>query len=463
MEARYSFEDSSSLTVALEPVWNALNSFALLDNAHYQGLGIWVTQSSAALTPAQRHTHHLLFGGLRDAFTPHDEPDFPAYLGRLSEQPVDRMQMQMLEMLRVRFAQLTADAPPDHARLLEDVGAFLYCVKQVQGNGFNEDVQREVHAVLQDPSAMRQMLLAHLAMLWKTTFVAEWKRVQSLLRWQVEMFTYHLDVRMLLDETFYYLTSRHLPSDLRVPETAAVILVPSWHTGRHVTLWHEMATVGTRETVRLFFSEPPNYDLAARSAPVGRAELQARFNALADESRLEIIELLKRQSEMEAQEIIAALALSQSSVSRHLKQLVSMGYLYERRGEGANKTYRLSSFGFARTMHALNQFIESEAKTVSSVQDGALSRELRRFLDRNGRLNMWPPAKQYDKLLILEYLASFFERGRTYSEKEVNEILVAHSVVNDSAALRRAMQEYRFMDRMRDGSQYWLIGSEITE
>ncbi len=463
MEAQRPFEDSSSLRVALEPVWNALNSFALLDNAQYTGLGLWVKQATAMLTPAQRHTHHLLFDGLRDAFMPHDESDFAAYLERLSAQPVDSLQTQMLEMLRVRFAQLTADASPTNARLLEDVGAFLYCVKQVQGSVFNEALQREVHVVLQDSSALRQMLLTHLEMLWKTTFAAEWKRVQSSLRWQTGMFSHYLEPRMTLKKAFAYLTGRHLPSDVHVPENAEVILVPSWHTGRHVTLWNEVATAGTSETVRLFFSEPPNYDLAARYAPVGRPELHARFNALADESRLRIIELLTQESEMEAQEIISALGLSQSSVSRHLKQLVSMGYLYERRGEGANKTYRLSSFGFSRTTQALNQLVDGEAKAVSTAQDETQSRELRRFLDSASRLALWPPAKQYDKLIILEYLASFFERGRVYHEKEVNEILLVHSTFKDSAALRRALQEYRFMDRTRDGLQYWLIGSEITE
>src|SRR5258708_32573405 len=89
----------------------------------------------------------------------------------------------------------------------------------------------------------------------------------------------------------------------------------------------------------------------------------------------------------------------------------------------------------------------------------AQSQELRRFLDRSGKLTMWPPAKQRDKLLILEYLVSFFEHGRHYSEKEVNELLQLHSTFKDAAALRRALYEYRFLNRTRDGSRYWLIGT----
>lgn len=92
-----------------------------------------------------------------------------------------------------------------------------------------------------------------------------------------------------------------------------------------------------------------------------------------------------------------------------------------------------------------------------------MPQELRRFLDRSGKLTTWPPNRQRDKVLILEYLASFFEQGRVYNEKEVNEILLLHSTIKDAAALRRALHEFRFMNRTRDGSRYWLIGTETPE
>jgi len=164
---------------------------------------------------------------------------------------------------------------------------------------------------------------------------------------------------------------------------------------------------------------------------------------------------------MHAQDIITELGLSQSSVSRHLKQLVSMGYLYERRSEGANKTYRLSSFYFARTARAVEHLLTGEETRQAHDEDTSQPQALRRFLDMSGKLTLWPPVKQRDKLLILEYLAAFFEPGRVYNEKEVNNLLLLHSIVKDSAALRRALYEYRFMHRTHDGSQYWLIGSEM--
>ncbi|GAC1657441.1 MAG: hypothetical protein NVS4B7_02930 [Ktedonobacteraceae bacterium] len=473
----FSSQQKISIHIALEPVCNILNSFALLNEVeHLPGLNTWVVQTAAAFTAEQRRTHRLVFEGLRDALTPtRDEANFPAYLHNLAELNPYLLRQRVLEPLRSRFSSRVSYATPDTKRLLNDVQAYLYCAQFVQGNArFDAEFQAQVHSLLQDPSALQNLLLSHLELLWKTTFVSEWRRVQGSLRWQVEMFTRSLDEEATIEETFQKFTGRQLPPAIPglLADTAEIILIPAWHNGRHVTTWDgapfdDSSDWKGKEIVRLFFSEPPNYDVAAlHSTPVKRAELRARLSALADETRIRIIELLAQQDEMHAQDIIASLALSQSSVSRHLKQLVSAGYLYERRGEGANKTYRLSSFYFERTADALARLLTGEttqAVQQSQEQDASYAHELKRFVDRHGRLIMWPPARQRDKLLILEHLAKIFEPGRIYSEKEINDQLLLHSTIKDAATLRRALYEFRFMNRTRDGSQYWLIGSEISE
>ncbi len=456
--------------VALEPVYNALNSFSLLNLIEQlPGLNMWVVQTASALTPELRHANRLVFEGLRDALTPEpDVSDFPSYLKDLTEQDPLVIRDRLLERLRSRFSRRVSSdnssTAPDAARLLDDVQAYLTCVEYVQvDTPFDSALQGEVHALLKNPPAMHRLIISHLEQMWKTTFAAEWKRVHTSLGWQVGMFTHSLDDEATVAETFRMFTGRGLPADVsgRLTDAQEIILIPSWHTGRNVTTWENDTGL------RLFFSEPPNYDVGAlRSAPVGRGELRARLDALADDTRLRIIELLVQHDELHAQDILAFLDLSQSSVSRHLKQLVAMKYLYERRGEGANKTYRLSSFYFERTAHALEQLLSGEnmqAEHHALEQDTPYSQELRRFLDRSSRLTMWPPAKQRDKLLILEYLAAFFEPGRIYTEKEINDLLLLHSVVKDAAALRRALYEFRFINRTNDGSQYWLTDTREPE
>jgi DNA-binding CsgD family transcriptional regulator len=62
--------------------------------------------------------------------------------------------------------------------------------------------------------------------------------------------------------------------------------------------------------------------------------------------------------------------------------------------------------------------------------------------------------KEKSKLVVLEHIARRFEKGRIYSEKEVNEKL--KTIYEDYVTIRRYLIEYGFMDRKQDCSQYWL-------
>lgn len=66
------------------------------------------------------------------------------------------------------------------------------------------------------------------------------------------------------------------------------------------------------------------------------------FKALADETRLRILSLLLAFGELCVCDIMAALQLPQSTVSRHLAYLKNAGWVYDRR-EGIWMYYSLSS------------------------------------------------------------------------------------------------------------------------
>jgi ArsR family transcriptional regulator len=90
---------------------------------------------------------------------------------------------------------------------------------------------------------------------------------------------------------------------------------------------------------------------------LSRSDLLNQLNALADDTRLHIIELVSGEGELRAQEIIARLGLSQSSASRHLRQLTATGYLIERRGE-AGKIYSLNRDRIEDTLDAVRQSLQ---------------------------------------------------------------------------------------------------------
>jgi len=81
-------------------------------------------------------------------------------------------------------------------------------------------------------------------------------------------------------------------------------------------------------------------------------------------------------------------------------------------------------------------------------------RNVRRFLDADDRIKVWP-SKLKDRKLVLGWLAARFEPGHHYAEREVNEILKRLHTFEDWALLRRALIDYRFLERLGDGSRYW--------
>jgi hypothetical protein len=461
------------LCVELDAVRNTLNSFALLNDVErWQGLHTWVIKTAQQLSEQQRYTNRLLFQGLSAFFFGSAyASDFPAYLDRLVREDAQALRDAYLQQLRVVLTRYVVDTstdkdsehlsiPPDH-QLLKNEQTYLSCMQYLTGeDAFDRQLHSEVHRLLNDAPALQQAIVSHLTFLWNDTFAAEWKRVQRTLQSWTEMYRYSMEPGWTLHELLSTFTGRHIDDALvaQANTVQQVTIVPSWHCG-----WH-IVSRPSENGLLIFFSEPANYNNAElRKISMGQKELSVRMAALADETRLHIIELLMQRDEWEAQEIIAELDLSQSSVSRHLKQLVSLGYLYERRGEGANKTYRLSSIFFARTARAVESLVSGEQLQPQEQPANTLDQEVKRFVDAHGRLTTWPLARQRDKVIVLEYLASFFRPGQEYSEKEVNETLLAHSRVKDPAALRRAMTEYHFMQRRPNGSAYWLADTVQSE
>jgi len=69
------------------------------------------------------------------------------------------------------------------------------------------------------------------------------------------------------------------------------------------------------------------------------------------------------------------------------------------------------------------------------------------------KLKIFSP-KEKNKVVILTKISDQFELGKSYTEKEVNQIL--KPIYNDYITIRRYLIMYGFMDRTKDGSSYWL-------
>ena len=98
------------------------------------------------------------------------------------------------------------------------------------------------------------------------------------------------------------------------------------------------------------------------------------------------------------------------------------------------------------------RWIDQEGIDLEQV---TLGKQLRNFLDEEGRLTAFP-AKRKMKHLALAYLAGKFQPGARYTEKEINQLLEQWHVFHDPATLRWELYHARLLDRKKDGSLYWL-------
>lgn len=79
------------------------------------------------------------------------------------------------------------------------------------------------------------------------------------------------------------------------------------------------------------------------------------------------------------------------------------------------------------------------------------------YLDNEGRVMVLPSRKNKgaERERVFLYVASKFEEGIIYTEKQVNEILIRYHSFGDHALLRRSLIERNLLMRKRDGSAYW--------
>ncbi|MBN2857460.1 MAG: DUF2087 domain-containing protein [Candidatus Delongbacteria bacterium] len=82
-----------------------------------------------------------------------------------------------------------------------------------------------------------------------------------------------------------------------------------------------------------------------------------------------------------------------------------------------------------------------------------------RLKDAEGRITRWPK-KMAEKQAVLEYLLRKFDKGKDYTEKEVNEIINNWHTFTDHPLLRREMIESGLLKRTNDGRRYWLAEKE---
>ncbi|ODG93101.1 MULTISPECIES: DUF2087 domain-containing protein [Bacillaceae] len=90
-----------------------------------------------------------------------------------------------------------------------------------------------------------------------------------------------------------------------------------------------------------------------------------------------------------------------------------------------------------------------------NITEDEMEKTLKKYFPEgiDGSLKKFP-LKEKQKLVVLREIVKRFSPNKTYTEKEINEVLTA--IYPDYVVLRRYLIEYGFIDRKSDGSSYWL-------
>jgi hypothetical protein len=170
--------------------------------------------------------------------------------------------------------------------------------------------------------------------------------------------------------------------------------------------------------------------------------------ALADPTRIKILIILA-EGECNGQLLAEKLSFTPATITHHANKLREASLINERR-EKNTIYFSLNDYFIHSNATAILDVIyrktankgekESMDDTYKKLQDSVI----RNFFTSEGKL-MQIPAQLKKKLIVLEYLVSQLEKGRKYTEKEINDFIKPFH--EDFATIRREFIMHQFMYR----------------
>jgi len=345
--------------VSLEPVRNAIASMMLLAKDHEMPItGAWLAEKRETLTADELFRHKLVIIGFFHAILPdNDWASFSDYLDGMERSDPVALRDKMLNTYadicyacdeEVKLAGVNWD------EALSTPEAYVNFLIQRFGEDLVEvEMESKAYEYVIDPPAMQKLIVDHLRWFWNEHLSQEWARTEPLLQESVKAFQNVNLNNMSLLEMVSYVTGQDLDEEKwghMLGDVEQVIFMPNPHIGPFVTRLY------CSDKVFVVFGARQPEDASVRIPELDRADIVTRMSALADDTRLRILQMIGESGELRSQDIIDEVGLSQPSISRYLKQLTATGYLQERRVNGS-KAYVLNRDRIEKTLKAVHKFL----------------------------------------------------------------------------------------------------------
>lgn len=179
------------------------------------------------------------------------------------------------------------------------------------------------------------------------------------------------------------------------------------------------------------------------------SEAIALFKCLADKSRLQILKSLAIE-DMYVERLAERLGITAPTVSFHLKKLADAGAVRSYKSQ----YYTMYSLERAVFQTSILQILEekSDEDALQAERDAQYRQKVLDTFFEYGKLKAIPAQRKKERI-VLEKIAESFERGRIYTEREVNIIIADYH--DDFCTIRRDMIGEKLLARNSDG--YWRL------
>jgi DNA-binding transcriptional ArsR family regulator len=320
----------------------------------YSGLSPWLNEFMDALSPEERDDLEVVCSTIPDRFAfDYRHKTFSEFLKELKNYPAENLIQEATYWMK--------EKKQFHDNVLSDPMSFVEFMRLVyEEKGVTDidekDLQR-VFSFYSKPEELKALMITFLTNMWDKHLRFEWKRKEEELRECVDVLSKFDYSNLSIHEIVETVTNRDLRGreyfEAEMEKATHLIFVPTPHLGPYVS-W--ISDNKTGADLVLFGARVPA-NMNKNSSALVRADLLVRLNALADETRIRMLEMLAKEPEICAQDFINVLELSQSSASRHLRQLTASGFVTERRRDVA-KCYTLNRDRVKDLAHILTQLAE---------------------------------------------------------------------------------------------------------
>ena len=346
--------------VMVEPALNAFGSLFLVADAEDEpGIHEWVTKTRIHMSSEERFRHKLVTIGFHYSVLPQaPQVSFETYLEGLEATPPSELRERLLkaysETCMTEEAKQHIGQPVNWEEVLSSAKNYVEFLRSRFGEDHTDvEVETRAYDYVIDPVALKQLITGHLRWFWKNYLQAEWNRVRPMLEESARAFNKIDFSDMTRAQMIEYVTGKEITETKwggQLLQAKELIFIPNAHFGPYI----RATKIGDNFYIYFGAHLPEGSDV--RVPELDRAEIVSRISALADDTRLQILQLIAENGEMRSQEIMEVINLSQPSVSRYLSQLTAAGFLQERRANGA-KAYILNEDRIEKTLKAVSAFL----------------------------------------------------------------------------------------------------------